>query len=133
MELKYAHIADYAGDGANGKTIVVGIFDTINVGQAVPQIVTPPMCVAVVIEADVSEGSTHALKMQFVNEDGVPVVPQIEGTVAFFPGGPTRPMQAKLFLQFAPFPLPKTGDYSFDIFVDQRRIGTLPLYVVRVP
>lgn len=133
MELKYAHIADFAGEGAQGKAIVVGIFDTIFVGQGVQQITTAPMSVAAVIEAEVQEGSQHAIKMQLVDADGSPVIPPIEGTVAFLATGPGRPLQAKFFLQFAPLPLPKIGDYSFDIFVDQRRIGSLPLYVIRVP
>jgi hypothetical protein len=41
MELKYAHLADYASAGEHGKMLIVGIFDTVKAGPQRP-IGVPP-------------------------------------------------------------------------------------------
>lgn len=131
MKLKYAHIADYAGEGAFGKSIVVGIFDTVTVPPDAPQLQTPPMAIVAVVEADVAEGSEHRFKMQLVDEDGRIVIGPIEGLMNFAAPAPGRPLQARFYVQLGPMPLKRVGDHSFDVFVDGRQLGTLPLYVVQ--
>jgi hypothetical protein len=132
MEFKYAHLADYAGDGGRGKVTVVGIFDTLFVTPERP-IKTPPMGLVATFEAHVTEGTNHELELRFCDEDGGDIFPRAKIPLRFASGGPGRPLRANAFVQLGPLELPDLGEYAFHIFVNGREMTGIPLHVVAMP
>lgn len=128
MEFRFAHLADYAGDGASGKMIVVGIFDNVFVGPDRP-VVLPPFYLVARFEAHVTEGTQHALEIRFTDMDGNDVIPRGKLPINFGPRGPGRPLQANVYAQLSGVQVPDVGEYAFHLFIDDRRLGDLQLRV----
>ncbi len=128
MDFKYAHLADYAGDGGNGKLTLVGIFDTIFVGEQRP-ILLPSICLAAVFDAHVSEGSAHQFELRFCDQDGQDVISRARLPIHFVPGGRDRPLRGLAIVQFAPMPITQAGEYAFHLFIDGHEMTSLALHV----
>ena len=132
MELKYAHLCDYAGEGAYGKVIVVGIFDHLFATPQRP--ISVPSCTLVVsFSAHVTEGTEHKFELRFTDEDAKDMIPRITGDLRFALQGPGREMRANLFLQFGPQLLPDLGDYRFYVLVDGIELASVLLTVAPMP
>lgn len=132
MEFKYAHLADYAGDGGRGKVTIVGIFDTVFVNEQRP-ILLPPMSLAASFEAHVTEGTEHQLEVRFCDEDGHDMIPRGQLPLRFAAAGPDRPLRANAFISLAPIRVADVGDYAFHLFVDGLEVESIRLHVVPMP
>lgn len=96
MDFRFGHLCDYATQGANGKAILVGVFDQIiNTGNAPVRL---PLCFLVFkLECSIAEGGNH--RIQFRLKDGEEVTLKGDdgsdldfdlGTQNFSPSGPGR-------------------------------------------
>lgn len=126
MELKYAHLADYAAPGNAGKPIIVGVFDAINTQNL--EAIGMPICYLIgAFTARLSEGSEHTLLVKLVDADGNEVL-NSELPLKFSPT-PRRELSSNFVLALFGVPLPHTGEYAFDLFVDQQLKGSVPFFV----
>jgi hypothetical protein len=131
MELRFAHLADYAAADANGKLTVVGIFDLVWDQLKQRPIPFPPCYLVASLAASVSEGSAHKIEIQFLDADDGPIMPSIEADMSFAATGPGNPLRAQVVLGFGPGALrvPDRGDYLVRFLVDDRRVGEIPVTV----
>lgn len=130
MELKYAHLADYATRGLGGKPVIIGIFDNVMVptGNAIGL----PICYLIgAFIAHLSEGSRHKLRAALTDEDGAEVMTG-ELDLEFSPT-PQRTLEAVFSIGILGLPLPHMGAYEFNLFVDGTRLGSVSIYVAEAP
>ena len=127
MDLRFAHLTDYASADASGKLIVVGVFDFIWDNLKQRPIPFPPCHLVASFSGSVAEGSQHQVEIQFVDADEKPVLPALRAALLFKPFGPGFPLRAQLILAFGPGVLhvPELGDYHFRFLVDGRELGQL--------
>ncbi len=135
MKLKYAHLADYAGAGANGKMTVVGIFDHVFTAPGISPVPFPPCHLLAVFEASVAEGSDHRIRARILNADEEAAGFQLDGELTFYATGPGHPMRAVLSVGLGPgvLSVPAPGDYCLAFWVDGARIGEAPFSVLVRP
>jgi len=135
MQLKYGVLADYAGQGAAGKAILVGIFDTIFNIQNLDTVVTPPFYLFASIEAHVTEGSEHQATIHVISADGrdLPKPVKVSLPFRFSAQGPGRPLIGVLIIGIQAIELPGNGAYEFNLLIDNRHIAAVPLYVLQTP
>lgn len=135
MELRFAHLADYAAGDASGKLTVVGIFDLVYDHAKVRPIVFPPCYVIASFAASIAEGSAHKLRVRFLNADEVDIVEPIETDLSFKPAGPGYPQRAVFLAGFGPETLkvPDLGDYHFAFIVDGQEVGRVPVAALSPP
>jgi hypothetical protein len=131
VRLKFAHLADFATVGNNGKLIVVGIFATIYDQMKAKPIPLPPFHLVAVFDAHVTEGTSHELVVRFVDGDGKSMFPDFQGPIKFQPAGKGRPMEANVLIGFGPgtVKVPEHGDYEFRFQVDGRDAGGVTVTV----
>jgi uncharacterized protein DUF6941 len=132
ITMKYAHFCDYAGLGNNGKPIVVGIFDQLNIADGQP-LVMPLAFFITQLEASIADGAAHQISIVVRDEDGGEVHRVDFPTNNFLPAGPGRPLSAAVILGVPGLQFPRRGDYAFEVVVDGRRIGESPLYLMDAP
>jgi hypothetical protein len=124
MEVEIFTLCDYAQD-TNGKTTIVGTFDTIN-APTYPFVI-PTCSIALRIRFTRAEAGRHQFKVSFVNEDGQNLLPEFggEGVIVIAPGNDHATLNACLGIgQLA---IPRAGKYSIDLVVDGRQERSLPL------
>jgi hypothetical protein len=132
MELVFAHLADYATEDRNSKLIVAGTFDTVFTDAQGP-VGLPGFWIVAEFHAHVTEGTEHQSEVRFIDADGKEIIPKAALPLKFNPQGPGRPLRARLFVQVAGVQVPRLGDYSWNLLIDGRRLGGLPLHVVARP
>ena len=126
MELQIAALCDAAAD-YEGKLSILGAFDAI-VAQQFP-ILHPQCSIALRMAFRKEEEGLHNLVVKFGDEDGRPIVPQIETQFEvrlprdfFFA---TR----NLVLNLQRLKFDNPGLYSVDLYIDGTSIASLPLQV----
>jgi hypothetical protein len=132
MELKFGVLADYAGQGAAGKVILVGIFDTIFDALRVVPIPMPQFFLFAAMEAHVTEGTDHTAVVHLTTADGadLPNPIRLELPFKFGARGRGRKMVGNLVIAVPPgLGLPARGAYEFSILLDGHHVGSIPLYV----
>jgi hypothetical protein len=132
MELRFAHLADYAAADASGKLTIVGTFDLVFDRLKEVPIVFPPCHLIAVFAASVSEGSRHRLRVRFADSDEQDIIEPIETDTAFNPTGPGYPMKAAFLAHFGPETLkvPHLGDYHFSFIMDGAELGRVAVTVL---
>jgi hypothetical protein len=80
---------------------------------------------------EIEEGE-HRVVLTFADEDGNVVMPKFDSTLAvkFSPG--QRTVTSHFVILIQQVRLPKFGEYTVDMAVDGRQLGSLPLYVTRI-
>lgn len=130
MELKFALVADHVAETREGKLIIVGEFDVVWAPEIPAQF--GPFYLVLRLEARVSEGTDHKIKVGLFDADGQEVIPMSpELTVRFGSTGPGYPLRAQITVHFAAAQFPAYGDYEFHIIVDGRFLGSVPIRVLR--
>lgn len=125
MELRFAHLADFASADASGKLTVVGVFDIV-LDKLKQRPIPFPLCHLVAsFSASVAEGSHHQLEIQFADADEKPVNPAFRAPLTFRPFGPGYPLRAQVIVGFGPGALrvQELGDYHFRFLVDGHELG----------
>jgi len=126
MTIQVAVLCDAATD-YNGKLNLLGTFDTIYTPQMPAQ--HPQCSVAVRIAFDRIEEGPHLLTMNFVDEDGQPIMPSTEvpADVAF-PADATF-ISRNFIVNIQQLKFEKTGLYSVNLAVNDRQLCSIPLAV----
>lgn len=133
MEMRFAHLADYAATDAASKLTIVGIFDLLWDQLNARPIPFPPCYLVGSFAASVSEGSDHNLRIEFADADEKPVMDPVETKLSFRPFGPGYPLRAQFSLGFAPGALkvPDLGDYHFRFIIDGDEVGRVAVSVAK--
>jgi hypothetical protein len=126
MDIQIAVLCDAAMDSA-GKLSLLGAFDTISAAR-MPAI-HPQCAIALRLVFQKIEEGAHKLKLNFVNEDGRPVMPSIDMPVQVdLPEDATFASRNFIVnIQRLEFAAP--GLYSADIALDGRHTASIPLLV----
>jgi hypothetical protein len=126
MTIQVAVLCDAATD-YNGKLNLLGTFDTIYAPEMPAQ--HPQCSVAIRIAFDRVEEGPHTLNLNFVDEDGQPIMQSMQFPVeAAFPGDATF-VSRSLVVNFLQLNFAKEGLYSVDLSVDGRALSSIPLAV----
>lgn len=135
MELRFAHLADYAAGDAAGKLTIVGIFDIVFDQAKTRPIAFPPCYLIANFASSVAEGSVHRLEVRLVDADENNVVDPIKAELTFRPFGPGYPQRAVFLAAFAPetVKVPILGDYHFVFLIDGAEVGRVSVSVLEPP
>jgi hypothetical protein len=127
MDIEIFTLCDAATEGG-GKLNILGTFDRINAHQL--PAVHPHCAVAVRVRFDRVEQGEHHIRIAFVNEDGKPVMPGLDGKIQVSMPPACGSASANLILNINGLKFEQAGAYSIDLSVDGRHEKSLPLYVV---
>ena len=126
MTIQVAVLCDAATD-YNSKLNLLGTFDTILAAQLPAQ--HPQCSVALRIAFDRAEEGAHRLSMNFVDEDGQPIMPAMNVPVEIvFPSDATF-MSRNFVVNIQQLKFDKAGLYSIDLSMDGRPLSSIPLAV----
>jgi hypothetical protein len=136
MELRYGHLCDYAGLGAAGKIIVVGIYDTLFSNDPTEVVGFPLSYLVFKLECSIAEGHEHTISVR-LKDDDEETLPDGEGKPmewgtgihGFVLSGPGRPLIRIVLLPIHGLAIPGHGDYAFEVIVDEKKIGSVPFFV----
>jgi len=129
MTIQVAVLCDAATD-YNGKLNLLGTFDTIYTPQLPTQ--HPQCSIATRIAFDRMEEGQHKLVVNFVDEDGQPIMNSMDVSVdATFPPDATF-ISRNFIVNIQQLNLEKTGLYSIDLSIDGRALASIPLAVKRL-
>lgn len=130
MKVETFMLCDAASE-TEGKLNVQGGFDTI-LTSGVP--VTHSFC-AVALRTRFSriEEGDHTLRVNFIDEDGIEVLPKIEGNLEVRLTDGTDSAASNIILDINGLKLPRFGRYAIDLAIDGRQEATIPLYVKQKP
>jgi hypothetical protein len=129
MQLEIFTLCDAATEHA-GKLNIIGTFDALR-GLEAP-IAHPQCAIAGRLRFEQIEEGNHRVSLTFADEDGNIVMPKFDSTLAvhFAPG--MRTVTSHFVMVIQQIRLPKFGEYTIDLAVDGRQLGSLPLYVSKV-
>jgi hypothetical protein len=131
MRVEIFTLCDAATTDAAGKLNILGSFDQLGAREAP---VTHPQCaLALKLRFERLEEGSKRIRIAFVDSDGASVMPTLDTTaqVQFRPEASSA--TASLVLVIQQLKLPKFGEYSVDLAVDDRHEASIPLLVSRAP
>lgn len=129
MTIQVAVLCDAATD-YNGKLNLLGTFDTIYTPQMPAQ--HPQCSIATRIAFDRIEEGQHKLVLNFVDEDGQPIMPSMDIPVeVIFPPDATF-ISRNFIVNIQQLKLDKIGLYSVDLSIDGKPLSSIPLAVKRI-
>ncbi len=126
MEVETFVLCDAATD-YRGKLNILGTFDTIFAAQL--PVVWPHCALALRVRFSKIEEGPHQVRISFIDGDGSPVLPPLDGKMEIRCGPKSPTMAANLILNMDRLELKKAGEYSIHLAVDGRQEKSLPLYV----
>lgn len=130
MELRFAMVADHVTETREGKLVIVGEFDVIWSSEIPAQF--GPFYLVLRLEARVSEGANHRVRIGLFDSDGKEIIPMSPDLgVQFGSMGPGYPLRAQMIFHFPFAHFPAYGDYEFHVLVDDRFLGAIPLRVLQ--
>ncbi len=134
MQALAAILCDSAAD-YQGKLCVLGAFDSIYAGRF--PAVHPHCALAIRLLFRPEEEGQHEMRISLIDSDGGPVLPDGGGPVIRFdvPEIPDETffLSRNFVLDLNGLPLPKPGQYSFDIRVDGEILSQIPLQAMNMP
>jgi len=130
MNVQIAVLCDAATD-YGGKLNLLGTFDTI-VTQQLPA-VHPQCSVALRIVFSRVEEGQHKVKMNFVDEDGRPVMRSIDMPVEVALPTEVNFVARNFVINIQQLKFDKPGQYAIDIAIDGRQEASIPLHVKQMP
>ena len=131
MKVEIFTLCDAATVDAGGKLNILGSFDRLSAKQ-VP--VTHPQCsLAMKLRFERVEEGRKRIRIAFIDSDGATVMPSLEATTDVQFRGEDATATVSLALNIHQLRLPRFGEYSIDLAVDDRQEASSPLYVSRVP
>lgn len=130
MKIEIFCLCDAATDN-RGKLNILGTFDQI-FSPKMPM-VHPSCAIAIRMRFDKVEEGEHALKIQLVNPDGLPILPPMEGKVHPRMGADTSSIAINVILNFQHLKFEEFAEYQLNLSLDNQSITTLPLRVRELP
>jgi hypothetical protein len=126
MTIQVAVLCDAATD-YSGKLNLLGTFDTIYAPQ-LPAL-HPQCSIAVRIAFDRMEEGPHKLILNFIDEDGAPIMPPMDVPVEVaFPSDATF-ISRNFIANIQQLKFERIGLYSVDLSMDGRQLSSIPLAV----
>lgn len=136
IKLKAMLIAQYAVVTQPGLLDVGGVFENFDVRRKPgtdsfdTRLVLPPFFLVAITTCSLSLGTEHRALLRVVNDDGHKVSDDLDlGTWKYIINKHGRPMVHSAVIQIQGIPLPRPGDYVFELHVDGQRVGETSLYV----
>ncbi len=130
MDIQIAILCDAATDN-NGKLNILGTFDTIYSAQ-LPA--THPQCsIALRLTFSKGEEGQHKVRLSFGDEDGKPVMPNMEIPLEVVLPEDTIFISRNVVVNIQQLKFEKPGLYAIDIAMDGRQEGNIPLLVKQMP
>lgn len=126
MEVKLAVLADAANVSKEGKLNIFGIFNQMK-SKTFP-ITWPALAVVIRFEAHASEAGDHEVTIRLADADGRELA-RLDGSMKLQRGPTGQPLLGQIILGLAGLQLKEPGTYSFDILIDGRYEGSIPLFV----
>lgn len=126
MNIQIAVLCDAAAD-YNGKLNLLGTFDTIFTAK-LPAI-HPQCAIALRVAFDRIEEGEHKLRLNFVNEDGKLIMPNMDATVKVDFPGDVNFVSRNFIINIQQLKLETKGLYSIDVALDGRQLTSIPLAV----
>lgn len=126
MNLEIVAICDAATDTA-GKLNILGAFDTVFT-NTVP-FTYQHMALALRIRFTKVEEGEHKVKINFVNADGKPVIPALDGMINIRMAAETQSAVGNLIINLNNIEFKTIGDYSVDVAIDSAQVHSLPFFV----
>src|ERR1041384_1583588 len=129
MQLEVFRRGDAATEHA-GKLNIIGTFDSLRAFEA--PISHPQCAIAGRLRFEEIEEGEHRVVLTFADEDGNIVMPKFDSKMAvkFLPG--QRTVTSHFVILIQQVRLPKFGEYTIDLAIDGRQLGSLPLYVTQI-
>ncbi len=130
MEIDLAVVADAANVSQEGKLNILGVFDTIWARELPFRHAS--MVFVLRARADFTEQGQHQLEVRLIDADGGQLF-KAEGPLVVPGGVPGRALKPHVILGLAGVNFQKSGDYSFEVIVDDQHLKSVPLYVMQTP
>lgn len=130
MDIQVAALCDSAVD-YQGKLCFMGAFDTI-IAANLPAI-HPQCSVAYRIVFRKEEEGRHSIRVNFVDEDGRPIIPPMEAMVDVVLPGDFFFATRNLVLNLQQVKFEREGLYSVDLVIDGQQTVSIPMQVMRPP
>ncbi|SRR6266480_3895150 len=127
MKVEIFTLCDAATVDTGGKLNILGSFDRLNATQ-VP-VVHPQCSLAIKLRFERLEEGKKRLRLAFVDSDGAPVMATIDAATEVQFKGNDSTATVSLALNIQQLKIPKFGDYSIDLAVDDRHEASIPLSV----
>lgn len=131
MKLQYAHTCEYATIMADGKFVLVGIFDritTLRPQQGMLGIALPVVHLAAAIECTRLDEGEKTVILRLLNEDSQPLA-QYQLPIKIQTFDPTAPPYAQVRFSLSNLSVPDFGDYTWEFQVGDEKVGNIPLYI----
>jgi hypothetical protein len=130
MKVEIFTLCDAATVDAAGKLNVLGSFDRLNAVTA--PVVHPQCALAIKIRFQRIEEGQKRLRVTFIDQDGIGVMPSIEATTDVKIPGNDSSATITFAINIQQLKLPRTDEeYSIDLAVDDRHEASVPLFVKR--
>ena len=126
MKVEVFALCDAATDN-HGKLNLLGTFDQIYAAKL--PVVHPACAIALRLRFDKMEEGRHAVKLQLVNPDGIPVFQAMEGEVNPRMGADIGSVAVNLILNFQNVKFNEFTDYQINLSIDDVALASLPLRV----
>ena len=127
MKVEIFTLCDAATVDAGGKLNILGSFDRLNAKQ-VP-VIHPQCSLAIKLRFERIEEGKKRLRISFVDSDGAAVMPTLDATTEVRFQGNDSTSTVSLALNIQQLKLPRSGEYSIDLAVDDRHESSIPLFV----
>ena len=131
MKVEIFTLCDAATTDAAGKLNILGSFDRLNAKEAP---VTHAQCaLAIKLRFERLEEGQKRIRIAFVDSDGASVMPTVDTTTQVQFQAADSSATASIVLNIQQLKLPKFGEYSIDLAVDDRHEASVPLLVSKAP
>ena len=125
MKVELFSFCDFAQEN-NGKLTVVGTFDTI-ISRNFP-CMHPQLSVVIRLRFDLWEFSTHHFRIESHDLDGNGTIEPIQGNLSVNGAGNATAVSHLVFT-ITNLHFNKSGIFNFVLFVDDKEIMSIPLYI----
>ncbi len=130
MRVEIFTLCDAATVDAGGKLNILGAFDRLNAREA--PVIHPQCSLAMKLRFERVEEGRKRIRIAFIDSDGAPVMPPLEATADVHFPEQDATSTVSLALNIHQLRLPRFGEYSIDVAVDDRQEASSPLYVSQI-
>ncbi len=114
---------------ANGSLNIQGVFDVFRTEQVPMR--SPPFAIVVNIRFRKSEQGNKTLKFSFMDADGKAALDPLEQNLTFQAANDVSTASKYHLLIIQTVRFHRFGEYSLDLAIDGKLIGSIPLYILK--
>jgi len=128
MKVEIFTLCDAATVDAAGKLNILGSFDRLN--ATTTPVIHPQCALAIKLRFQRVEEGQKRIRITFIDQDGVTVMPNVDATVDVRIAGNEPSGAVSVVLNIQQLKLPRLDEeYSIDLAVDDRHEASAPLFV----